>query len=179
MNGVPGVIALLSHVFLFSASSSTSPSERDFSILRNSALSSSFSLASCADRNLRERCWFILARGATPSIEQVTIINNFLGRTILTTLSVYLKISIIISSSLAGAGRSSGCAHGWTMPFMSRYRLSNSSPLGFRSRVSIGIFTPSTSSGSFSMTGEMILGYFVDNHLNNAGTPMLKDRVRF
>ena len=58
MNGVPGVMALLSHVFfcaMLSANSCTSPF-CDFSILANSALSSSFSLASCADRKRRDRC---------------------------------------------------------------------------------------------------------------------------
>ena len=51
-----------------------------------------------------------------------TAINsNFLGLTIFTTLSVYLNIASIISSSVDGGGRSSGCEQGWTMPFISRY----------------------------------------------------------
>lgn len=37
---------------------------------------------------------------------------------------------------------SSGCVHGWMMPFMSRYRLSNSTSLGFGLVVSTGIRTP-------------------------------------
>ena len=124
-----------------------------------------FSFASWAERNRRERCWFILARGATPSI---AIINNFLGRTILTTRSVYLKIAIIISSSSLGGGLSSGCEQGCTIPFMSRYRLSNSSLLGFGPLVSTGISIPSISRGCSSMTGETILGYFWLSQRNNA-----------
>lgn len=37
---------------------------------------------------------------------------------------------------------SSGCVHGWMMPFMSKYRLSNSTSLGFGLVVSTGIRTP-------------------------------------
>lgn len=37
---------------------------------------------------------------------------------------------------------SSGCVHGWMMPFMSRYRLSNSTSLGLGRVVSTGIRTP-------------------------------------
>jgi len=35
---------------------------------RSRSSSASFSAASCAERKRRARCWFILARGATPSI---------------------------------------------------------------------------------------------------------------
>ena len=47
------------------------------------------------------------------------------------------------------------------------------SPFGFGFVVSTGTVTPSISSGSSSITGEMILGYFSESHLNNAGTPIL------
>jgi hypothetical protein len=46
--------------------------------------------------------------------------RTFRGLTMLTTRSVYLKISSIISSSSLGAGRSSGWEQGCTIPFMSR-----------------------------------------------------------
>ncbi|KAI6844740.1 hypothetical protein KC342_g88 [Hortaea werneckii] len=111
-------------------------------------------------RNRRERCWFILARGATPS---TAIISSLRGRTMFTTRSVYSKMAIIISSSLAGGGRSSGCEQGWTIPFISKYRLSISSPLGLGFRPSTGILVLlpsafSNSSGRSSSTGEIILG---------------------
>ncbi|EMD01168.1 hypothetical protein BAUCODRAFT_199760 [Baudoinia panamericana UAMH 10762] len=139
-----------------------------------SAAAASFSAASWAERKRRERCWFIFARGATPS---TAIMSSLRGRTMFTTRSVYSKMAIIISSSLAGGGRSSGCEHGCTMPFMSRYRLSISSPFGFGSRASMGIlvFVPSSfsiSSGNFSITGLMIFGYFLLSQRKSAGTPM-------
>ena len=122
-----------------------------------------------------------------------TAINrSFLGLTMFTTRSVYLNIASIISSSVDGGGRSSGCEQGWTIPFMSRYlltlqfhrdytrakaqdttyKLSNSSPLGFGPAVLTGISCPSTSLGFSSMTCEMILGYFCDSQRKSAGTPM-------
>ncbi|KAI0332493.1 hypothetical protein GY45DRAFT_481708 [Cubamyces sp. BRFM 1775] len=102
MKGVPGVMALLSHGFLFFSSSLRvfpialrarghvilmnldepvryAPSQRAMDSFR----ASSFSLASWAERKRRERCWFIFARGATPS---TTL--SFRGRTIFTTRSV-------------------------------------------------------------------------------------------
>lgn len=86
-----------------------------------SSLASSFSCASWAALNRLDRCWFIFARGATPSIAQarcqyacrkksgsqyspIAIMRTFLGLAMLTTLSVYLNTSTIISSSVSGAG---------------------------------------------------------------------------
>ena len=45
-------------------------------------------------------------------------------------LSSASKMHSKISSSFLGAGRSSGCEHGCITPFMSIYRLSNSTPFG-------------------------------------------------
>lgn len=73
--------------------------------------------------------------------------NSFLGLTILNSLSMHSKIATIISSSSLGGGLSSGCVHGWMIPFMSRYRLSNSIPLGFGSEESVYTSWPSTSTG--------------------------------
>lgn len=42
---------------------------------------------------------------------------------------------------------SSGWQQGWIIPFMSRYKLSNSTSLGFSLLVSTGIFSPFTSLG--------------------------------
>lgn len=49
----------------------------------------------------------------------IAIMSTFLGLAMLTTRSVYLNTSIIISSSVSGAGLPSGCVQGWTIPFMS------------------------------------------------------------
>lgn len=84
-------------------------------------------------------------------------------------LSIYSKIATIISSSFLGAGLkhrifhltremlwiipiyrwykklpylSSGCVQGWIIPFMSKYRLSNSTSLGLGLLVSIEALTP-------------------------------------
>jgi len=84
MKGVPGVIAFESQPLSLRYSSLTSlpmASSSWIALWR----SSSFSLASCAERNRRERCWFILARGATPSI---AIMRSLRGRTMATTRSV-------------------------------------------------------------------------------------------
>ncbi|KAI7372099.1 hypothetical protein KC354_g145 [Hortaea werneckii] len=99
-----------------------------------------------------------------------------------TTRSVYSKMAIIISSSLAGGGRSSGCEQGWTIPFISKYRLSISSPLGLGFRPSTGILVLlpsafSNSSGRSSSTGEIILGYFLLSQRKRAGTPMMGVKV--
>ncbi|RAK97464.1 uncharacterized protein BO80DRAFT_189305 [Aspergillus ibericus CBS 121593] len=70
MNGVPGVMTLLSHVFWMTCSWISASALLPFcfaSIFRNSSFFSSASLASCAERKRRARCWFIFARGATPS----------------------------------------------------------------------------------------------------------------
>src|SRR5271154_2872857 len=103
----------------------------------------------------------------------MAINNNFLGRTMLTTRSVYLNISNIISSSSLGGGRSSGWEHGWTMPLKSRYRLSNSTLLGLGVVMSMGTVTPSISFGDSSMTRETILGYFLLSQRKAAGTLLL------
>jgi hypothetical protein len=84
MNGVPGVIAFWSQLFLFLYSSGTSLPIASHSAMAF-CLSSSFCLASCDDLNRRERCWFILARGATPSM---AITRSLRGRTMATTRSV-------------------------------------------------------------------------------------------
>ena len=78
MNSVPGVMQLESNLF---SSGKTSPYSitpgwsldtvrREFIFFYFTFLRASFSLssASLAERNLLPRCWFILARGATPSI---------------------------------------------------------------------------------------------------------------
>ena len=83
MNGVPGVIALLSQAFLpLSSSVTVLPMAARYQhnanetvpynnvpshIAMASRRESSFSFASWAERNRRDRCWFIFARGATPS----------------------------------------------------------------------------------------------------------------
>jgi hypothetical protein len=66
MKGVPGVMVLLSATALFSLRGTWIPCLANSSRSRSS--SASFSWASCAARKRRERCWFILARGATPSM---------------------------------------------------------------------------------------------------------------
>ncbi|KAH3675790.1 hypothetical protein WICPIJ_009243 [Wickerhamomyces pijperi] len=122
MNGVPGVIALLSQVlWLWTPSSINWPNSS-----ATLSFSSSWILLSLAERNLLARCWFILALGATPS---TAIINTLRGLAMFNTRSVYSKIANSISSSVAGAGLSSGWEHGWTIPFISKYKLS-SSPFG-------------------------------------------------
>lgn len=58
---------------------------------------------------------------------------------------------------------SSGWKQGWMMPFISRYRLSYSSPFGLGWVVSIGTFTPSITCCSSSMTSTTIRGYLSAN----------------
>src|SRR5579859_1711376 len=99
--------------------------------------------------------------------------SNFRGRTILTTRSVYLNISIIISSSSFGGGRSSGCEHGWTIPLKSRYKLSNSTLFGLGWEISTGTVVPFISFGDSSMTRETIFGYFLLSQRKAAGTLLL------
>jgi hypothetical protein len=77
MKGVPGVMTFESNASDLTLSGTLMPSFRSFS--RSLSSSSSFSFASCAARNRRERCWFILARGATPSM---AMYRSFRGRTI-------------------------------------------------------------------------------------------------
>lgn len=62
---------------------------------------------------LLERCWFILARGATPSI---AMYSSLRGRIMLKIRSIYSKMATIISSSFRGAGLFSGWQHGWMIP---------------------------------------------------------------
>ena len=61
--------------------------------------------------------------------------------------SMHSKMATIISSSSLGAGLSSGCVHGWMIPFMSRYKLSNSTWFGFGFVASTGGRTPFSSGG--------------------------------
>jgi hypothetical protein len=75
----------------------------------------SSSSMSRAERKRRERCWFILARGATPSRGldgegggmPMAMKRSFLGLTTAMILSMYFMTSIYISSSVEGAG----CRH--------------------------------------------------------------------
>ena len=75
MNGVPGVITFESNGRLSDLGGTSRPSRAHSS--RSRVSSSSFSAASCAARKRRARCWFILARGATPSIAMK---RSFRGR---------------------------------------------------------------------------------------------------
>src|SRR5258708_5368180 len=67
MNGVPGVMTLLSNLSFFGGELPGSALPEEMSSFHSSALASSSSFASWTDLNRRDRCWFILARGATPS----------------------------------------------------------------------------------------------------------------
>lgn len=74
----------------------------------------------------------------------------------------------------------SGCEQLWMIPFMSRYRQSNS-PLGFGSAV-LGLITRPFDENAFgnvvgraSWAVTRILGYFLANHLKKEGTPMVPD----
>lgn len=61
--------------------------------------------------------------------------------------------------------RPSGWKQGWIMPFMSRYRLSNSKPLGFGRRRSTGTHTPvSISIAASSATSATVCGYLSASH---------------
>lgn len=68
----PGVMAFESQLFLFFVSSETV-----WPIASNSRIasfrSSSLSAASCAALNRLDRCWFIFARGATPSASSAPV----------------------------------------------------------------------------------------------------------
>ena len=57
--------------------------------------------------------------------------RSLLGLIMLNILSRASKMHSKISSSFRGAGRSSGWEHGCITPFMSIYKLSNSTPFGF------------------------------------------------
>ena len=81
MNGVPGVMQ-------FESNGSPAASGSPF------AAASAFNFsASNADLNLLLRCWFIFARGATPSM---AMYNNRLGRTIRKMWSRYANTLDII-----------------------------------------------------------------------------------
>ena len=114
------------------------------------------SLASWAVRKRRDRCWFILARGATPSIARK---NTFRGRILEKRCSMYAKMPRKISSSAIRnvASPSFGCEQLWMMPFMSRYKLSNS---GIR----------------FYSTNCMMSGYRSESHRKYFGTPIVRSR---
>jgi len=97
----------------------------------------------------------------------------------------------------------SGCVQGCIIPFMSKYKLSNSTPFGFGNDESIGICSPSTSvdykkpnvnqnqityiivsyNNNYNHTFCSIQltitdGYFLVNHLKNAGTPIVEVALR-
>lgn len=67
---------------------------------------------------------------------------------------------------------SSGCEHGWIMPFMSRYRLSTSNPFGLGLLVSTGMVTWLISRGRSSTARSVSLGYLLVSQRKSAGTPM-------
>ena len=62
-------------------------------------------MASCAERNLLDRCWFIFALGATPSMAMK---SSFLGLTMAKILSMYSNMHSKTSLSRVGAGLPSG-----------------------------------------------------------------------
>lgn len=108
MNGVPGVMQ-------FESNGGTPAPCPDFS--GSSLASKALSAASRAVLNRLARCWFILARGATPSI---AMNMSFCGLTMWKSLSRYMKIFLIISSSVSFVSGSFPCVQLWTIPFMSR-----------------------------------------------------------
>lgn len=70
------------------------------------------------------------------------------------------------SSSVLGASRPSGWTHGWMMPFMSRYRLSNSIPFGLGAMRSTR-----PCEASHSTASRITFGYFSAHQRKKAGTP--------
>jgi hypothetical protein len=58
------------------------------------------------------------------------------------------------------------------IPFISRYKLSNSIPLGLAPAGSAEVEFPASSKGLSSTTLSTILGYLTESHLKRAGTPM-------
>ena len=99
---------------------------------------------------------------------------------------------------------SSGCVQGWIIPFMSKYKLSNSTPLGFGAVVSTGISSPLSIVLFYEITNPTVTdyilqlytmmtfdfgltfssmqwtiteGYFFVNHRKNAGTPIVVDSL--
>ena len=108
MNGVPGVMQF--------ESKGTTPAPCP--VFSGSSLTSNaLSAASRAVLNRRARCWFILALGATPSIAMNI---SFWGLTMWNSLSRYMNIFLIISSSVSFVSGSFPCVQLWTIPFMSR-----------------------------------------------------------
>jgi len=64
------------------------------------------------------------------------------------------------------------------IPFMSRKRLSYSSPFGFGFELSTGICSPSSVHAAFSSTqSTTIFGYLTESHLKKAGTPIARALV--
>mmetsp|Transcript_5445 Transcript_5445/g.11285 ORF Transcript_5445/g.11285 Transcript_5445/m.11285 type:complete len:203 (+) Transcript_5445:1-609(+) len=159
MKRVPGVITLLSKWKVSSEGSASSPTLRPAarSSARSVFASASRSAFSLAALKRRVRCWFILARGAGPSIARN---RTRRGRTTEKTRSMYAKIAANISSSEAGGGLPSGWAHGWMMPFMSRYSASNSIPFGLGCEQS----ATSPSAHCSSTTSTTTLGYASASH---------------
>ena len=137
--------------------------------LRSRSASPAASLASCAERKRRSRCWFILARGATPSMARNSTLR---GRTAANSRSTSANTAIIMSCSVAGAGRPSGWQQGCTRPFMSMYKQSNSSPLGLGSVSFSGIRVPPVSTTRSSTQSISTFGYLIVIHLKKPGTPM-------
>jgi hypothetical protein len=103
MNGVPGVMQLESN-----------PSPATISPAATSAASAS--ARSIALLNRRDRCWFILARGATPSIAMK---SRRRGRAIAKRRSKYMKTPATISASVRRVPGSLPWVQLWMMPFMS------------------------------------------------------------
>ena len=107
MNSVPGVITFESNEPCAFSGGGSWPAAR---ISARSALSAAaFSARSFAALKRRERCWFIFARGAGPSIAMKSSLR---GRTTANSRSMYAKMSEYISSTVSGAGRPSGWTHG-------------------------------------------------------------------
>ena len=162
MKLVPGVMTLESQAPFFLGGTFTLPSAVSCSRMASSTAWPS--RASWAERKRRARCWFILARGATPSMARY---RHRRGRTARNSRSTYRHTFSYISTSLAGCGPCSGWEHGWMMPFMSMYRLSHSRPDGLGRVESNGTRIDPDSDARWtrsSSTSLTILGYFSDSH---------------
>mmetsp|Transcript_25991 Transcript_25991/g.77423 ORF Transcript_25991/g.77423 Transcript_25991/m.77423 type:complete len:208 (+) Transcript_25991:2278-2901(+) len=105
---------------------------------RKRALAFALSRSACCASSLgtryrRERCWFIFARGATPSMATY---SSRCGRTSWTSVSRYEQMASIMSASVGAAAplRAGGSLAPWValwrMPFASMYRLSTSAKGG-------------------------------------------------
>mmetsp|Transcript_27481 Transcript_27481/g.93825 ORF Transcript_27481/g.93825 Transcript_27481/m.93825 type:complete len:209 (-) Transcript_27481:132-758(-) len=104
MNSVPGVMQLESN-----GCSGTDSPRASFAALS--------ACASRAERKRRERCWFILARGATPSMAMYSV---RVGLIMWHRWSRYAKTFTMSCSSLGAAPTPSPCEQLWMTPFMSR-----------------------------------------------------------